>query len=71
MLPFKLNGRPSAIRVADAEVHPPQEDMEEGIALEALEVSHEEVEMAASTSRRGRQRGRGHVARGRSGLGRS
>jgi hypothetical protein len=58
-------------RAVATEVHPPQEDVEEGIAPEALEVPREEVELTASTSRRGRGRGRGHVARGRSGLGRS
>jgi hypothetical protein len=59
-----------AMEVA-TEVHPPQEDVEEGIAPEALEVPREEVELTASTSRRGRGRGRGHIAKGRSGLGRS
>ena len=60
----------SDARAAIAEVHPPQEDMEERIAPEALQVPHKEVEMTASTSRRERVGiARGHVARGRSGRG--
>ena len=57
---------------AAAVVHPPQDEIEQDIAPEALEGSQDdEMETIASTSRRGRARGRSRVARGRSRLGRS
>ena len=43
---------------AATELNPPEEDMEEDNTPEALEMSHEEIETTASTSRRERGRKR-------------